>query len=84
MRFLAKVTTPTGIKYIPNCTIFNGKVVGIVNKGIGNVTMRGGIGLEGDGDVWEEYDNYIEEKRPYINSSLIPKSGLTRIYLLED
>lgn len=64
-------------RFISNCTIHKGKLAQVIKKGVGTPRVVGGFTPGGDGDVWEEFDSYEDSFVAYVNSSLIPTSGLT-------
>lgn len=76
-KFIAKVEIPgKEPKYIPDAVIYNGKLAQCYLKGVGEPHTVGGM-FNGEGDVWDEYDKYVETYRPFINSSLLAENGLT-------
>lgn len=77
--FKAKIEVPgKGAKFISNCTIYKGKLAQVIKKGVGAPRIVGGFTPGGDGDVWEEFDRYEDSFVAYVNSSMIPTSGLTQ------
>lgn len=76
-KFTAKIVSPTGTRCISNCTIYKGKVVQVYKRGIGEPHTVGGL-FNGEGDVWDEYDQYIDAYKPYFNATLLEENGLTR------
>lgn len=68
--FTARLTRPgKQPRFIPNATIHKGFVVSIIRKGIGEGKEVGGWTAGGDGDVWTEYDQYIEVRQPYYDGA---------------
>lgn len=66
--FTAKVIIPgaKNPRYIPECIIYKGKVVALVERGVGEPTHKG----YGD-DVWEEYSSYVTKMKPYLSKALM-------------
>lgn len=75
--FTARIQTPnlSAPKYIPNCAIISGILVQIVEVGIGEPTIKGGFTPDGEGDTWEEYNNYETRYRPFFNAVKLKNDG---------
>lgn len=85
MKFTAKISfrDQSEPRFIPNCTLYKGKLVMVYKEGRGEPEIKGGITPGGDGDTWEEYPEYVDAYKPYVNKDLLEENGLTQKKTLE-
>lgn len=75
-KFVAKVEIPgKDPRCICDAVIYKGKLAQLCKKGVGEPHTVGGM-FNGEGDVWEEYDSYVDTYRPIFNSSLLKECGI--------
>ena len=71
--FTAKVIIPgaENPRYIPDCIIYKGKLVALVERGIGEPKYNAERNSYGDYDEWEEYSSYVTKMKPYLSKALM-------------
>lgn len=68
----ARVTRPgEKPKYIVGAINYQDYLCALVMKGVGKPHEAGGFNAYGEGEVWEEYDQYKDFYKPYFNNTIV-------------
>lgn len=76
--FTAKIEIPNkSPRYIPECTIYKGKLAQVCKKGVGKSRIEVWACADdaGEVEIFEKYEDYF---KAYINSTLMAENGITQ------